>query len=169
MSADIFGRADRLAAITQSIGFTLWQIQELEGCAAQYIVLLTQATPGMGTEAGLALIDKALSKTFGHTIHQLAKAGLLSEELERRFMALLNERNWLVHKSRGENRDAIHGDAAAQRLLDRLGAMECESKALLNQIGSLAEKHVLGAGITRRRIDELTGLLLERWHTGADS
>jgi hypothetical protein len=32
-------KADRLAAITQRIGFALWQIQGLEGVAAQYFVL----------------------------------------------------------------------------------------------------------------------------------
>lgn len=166
MSDDLFQQAERLAAVTQKVGFTLWQIQELEGCAAQYFVLLAQATPRMGLDAGNALVDKALGKTFGQTIHQLAKAGLLSAELEQRFTSLLGERNWLVHKSRRESRDAIYSDSAMMRLINRLEAMEEESRALLRQIGGLTEKHVLGVGITPRQVDEITARLLEQWHTG---
>ena len=96
--------ANRLSAVTQTVGFALWQLQELEGASAQYFVLLAQAEKGMGLVAGAALIEKAQSKTFGATIHQIAKAGLLSPELETRFTNLLAERNWLVHSSRATSR-----------------------------------------------------------------
>ena len=43
--------ADRLAAITQQVGFALWQLQALEGATAQYYVLIAQAVRGMGVEA----------------------------------------------------------------------------------------------------------------------
>ena len=56
-------KADRLAAITQRIGFALWQIQELEGVSAQYFVLVVQAKKGMGLAAGNALEEKAKKKT----------------------------------------------------------------------------------------------------------
>ena len=62
--------ADRLSAITQKVGFALWQLQELEGVSAQYFVLLVQAEKGMGLNEANALIEKAQHKTFGATIHQ---------------------------------------------------------------------------------------------------
>lgn len=167
MDKDLYkARADRLAAVTQRIGFTLWQIQELEGCAAQYFVLIAQAKPGMGLEAGNALVDKALGKTFGQTIHQLTKDGLLSAELERRFVSLLNERNWLVHKSKRESRDAIHSNAAMMKIVNRLEDMAVESGELLRQVGSLTEKYVLSVGIAPSQIDEITTRLLDQWHAG---
>ena len=39
-------KAERLAAITQKVGFTLWQLQELEGATAVYFVLVAQARRG---------------------------------------------------------------------------------------------------------------------------
>jgi len=78
-------KADRLHAVTQRVGFALWQLQELEGASAQYYVLVVHAKPGMGFEAGQALVDKAQSKTFGSTITQLAKAKQLPQEVETRF------------------------------------------------------------------------------------
>jgi hypothetical protein len=76
-----FDRAERLAEITQRVGFTLWQLQELEGVAATYFVLLAAAKRGMGTEAGELLVAKAKGRTFGATITQLQAAGLLAGEL----------------------------------------------------------------------------------------
>lgn len=157
-------KAGRLAAITQRVGFALWQIQELEGVAAQYFALVAQAWKGMGLAAGNALLDKALSKTFGATIHQIAKAGLLSAQLEERLSNLLSERNWLVHKSRAQNRNAIYSDSATEKLVRRIDAMADESNALLKELGVLAERHVNGHGVSEQQIEETALRLLEQWH-----
>jgi uncharacterized protein YutE (UPF0331/DUF86 family) len=100
-------RSDRLSEILQSVGFALWQLQELEDISAKYFVLLTQATQGMGIEAYKPLEDKANKKTFGSSIYEITKKGLISEELQERFSKLLAERNWLVHQSRRDSRNAI--------------------------------------------------------------
>lgn len=156
--------AERLSAITQQIGFTLWQLQELEGVSAQYFVLLAQAEKGMGIAAGRALVEKAQSKTFGATIHQMAKAGLLTPELEVCFTNLLAERNWLVHKSRATSRSAVHNDSAMHELLLRVGVMAEESSKLLDEITTLIESFIQKHGITERHIAETANRLLERWH-----
>lgn len=157
-------KADRLSAITQQIGFVLWQLQELEGVAAQYFVLLTQAHKGMGLAKGNALTEKAQTKTFGSTIHYITKAGLLSSELETRFTNLLAERNWLVHKSRASSRGAILSDSAMQNLLVRLDAMAEESNALLKEIGATAERFVKQHGVSSQYINEKSKELLDQWH-----
>ena len=156
--------AERLSAITRQIGFSLWQLQELEGVSAQYFVLLAQAEKGMGIAAGRALVEKAQSKTFGTTIHQMAKSGLLTPELEVRFTNLLAERNWLIHKSRATSRSAIHSDSAMHELLLRVGAMAEESNRLLDEITVLVESFVRKHGITERHITETANRLLEQWH-----
>jgi len=157
-------KATRLAAITQRIGFALWQIQELEDVVAQYFVLLVQAKKGMGLDAGKALVDKAQNKTFGGTIHQMVKAGLLSPEVEFRFSNLLSERNWLVHKSRRTSRSAIHSNSVAQKLLIRLNSMADESKALLKEIGLVAERYVENQGVSEQKIEAAANQILEQWH-----
>lgn len=67
-------KINRLDAIIKKIGFALWQIQELEGVAAQYFVLLAQAKKGMGLAEGNALVEKAQSKTLGATIKKNYKS-----------------------------------------------------------------------------------------------
>jgi len=154
----------RLAEITQRIGFTLWQIQELEGVSAKYFVLVTLAKKGMGLAAGNVLDEKAKKKTFGATIHQIAKAELLSSEIQNRFANLLAERNWLVHRSRVDSRSAIHSDSEMQRLVDRLDKMAEESLSLLREIGALSEVHVKKHGVSKEDINKKAKELLDQWH-----
>ena len=157
-------KAARLAAVTQKVGFALWQLQELEDIAAQYFVLLVQAKKGMGLAEGNALVEKAQAKTFGATLHQIAKAGLISPEMEERFAKLLAERNWLVHRSRAESRSAIHAGEAMTILVDRLEAMADEALALLKYIGvetsSFGQQH----GVSMQHVEKISKQLLAQWH-----
>jgi len=157
-------KVDRLYAVTQRIGFTLWQIQELESCAAQYFVLVAKAHKGMGSKAGYELLDKALGKTFGATIHAMCQAGLLSSELEAEFRSLLMDRNWLVHKSRSTNRNVIHSDTAAVAFIERLDAMIDHSNSLMEKVLKLTEEHITGLGITQQQIDTEAVRILDEWH-----
>lgn len=118
----------------------------------------------MGIATGRALVEKAQRKTFGSTIHEMAKAGLLTPEREARLTNLLTERNWLVHKSRASSRNAIHNDSAMHKLLLRVGAMAEESNRLLDEIAALVESFVRKHGITERHITETANRLLEQWH-----
>ena len=142
-----FDKAQRLSEITQRVGFTLWQLQELEGVATTYFVLLAEAKRGMGTDAGEILVAKAQGRTFGVTIRQLKTAGLLTAELEQRFRKLLSERNWLVHSSRADSRAAVHSNSEFGALLFRLDRIAEEALALLREIGGLTKRHVISHGV----------------------
>lgn len=160
---DQLAPGNRLAMITQEIGYALWQLQNLEETTAQYFVLLTQAKPQMGIEAGKILFEKASKKTFGTTIHALVKTECLSSEIKRRFIALLKERNWLVHSSLRDNRRAVHEDAAAQKLMTRLIEISDETLVLHKHIGHLIENYTKSCGVSTARIDKLTEELLNEW------
>lgn len=150
--------------MTQHVGFVLWQLQKLEGRAAHYFVLLAQAAPAMGRAAGETLVSKALGKTFGTTIHQMTKALLLDDGLASRFRSLLEERNWLVHRSRAGSRGAIHGEDAMQVLLSRLERIADEAEALLKEVVALARRFVAERGVSKQEIDRATRQLLQQWH-----
>jgi uncharacterized protein YutE (UPF0331/DUF86 family) len=157
-------KADRLRAITQRVGFALWQLQELEGTSAQYFVLVAQAKQGMGLEAGNALVDDAQSKTFGKTITKLVRAKHLPEQVESRFQALVAERNWLVHNSRATSRNAMHDDEACGKLTARLDQIAEEAHLLLKEVGKCAEAFVKKYGVSTAKIDELAAETLNAWH-----
>lgn len=157
-------KAERLQAITQQVGFALWQLQELEGATARFYVLVALATRGMGLEAGQKLDESAQSKTFGTTIHALRKAGKMPEALEAPFLALLKERNWLVHSSRSTSRTAVLSDAKCEALLQRLEQISEEARLLIKKVGASAEQFVASHGVSVQEIDRLTHQVLESWH-----
>jgi hypothetical protein len=164
-TAEYLKAAERLDAITQRVGFALWQLQELEGVAAQCFVLLAQATPGMGEAAAAPLLDAARSRTFGQTCRALANAELLTAELHSGLQGLLRERNWLVHESRITSRAAVHNDAAMQGLLRRVDAIPNAVDHLMPQLVALARVHVSRHGVSQEFVDCHTKLLLDRWYS----
>lgn len=155
---------ERLSMITQSIGFALWQLQELEKSSANYFVLLTLAQKGMGLAKGNILIEKAQANTFGKTIFKLTKAGLLSPELKIRFDNLLIDRNWLVHKSRTDYPSAVYEDLSMRKILSRLEIIANEALALLKEIGIRTESFVKKHGVSPKYIDDMAEKLLKQWH-----
>lgn len=158
-------KANRLAAISQQVGFTLWQIQELENVTAQFYVILGQAEKGMGLEAGNALVEKALQNTFGRNIGNIKKIGLIDTELETRISALLKERNWLVHHSRLDSRNAIYHDSAMNKLLQRLEAITEETSYIIKELGQRCEAFVMKHGVSKNYINEVSQEILKGWRS----
>ena len=119
IDADTVAKASRLEVLARRVGFAVLQIQALESASAQYLVLRSKAIRGMGVDAAQRILDKARKETFGATIGAMKDAGLLSEDLEKRFKALLKERNWIVHRSRTDNSAALASDDSTSALLTR--------------------------------------------------
>ena len=165
-SSQQLASAERLHVVTQRVGFALWQLQELEGMAAQYYVLVALAKRGMGVDAGTALVEDAQSKTFGTTVSKLVKAKHLPAHVEPRLLALLKERNWLVHSSRSTSREATHNDAACRRVVQRLDSIAEEARQLMKVVGMAAEEHAMKHGVPVEKIDELAAQTLKAWHGG---
>ena len=162
-------KADRLDAITKHLGFALWQLQALEDATAQHYVLVALATRAMGIEAGKKLDDSVKGNTFGKTIHALRNAGKMPAATEMRFLALLKERNWLVHSSRATSRTAVLDDQACKLLLVRLEQLAEEARLLLREVGNASEEFVLQNGVPKDEVDRLTQEILNSWHSGTDS
>lgn len=158
-------KANRLSLISEKIGFALWQLQELEGTSAQFFVLLAQASKGMGLDKGNALVENLKGLPFGATVRKIRKEELLSAEMEERLIKLLSERNWLVHRSRGDSRSAIHNDLSMQKLMKRVDTMAYESLLLLKEIGALSKDYVKEHGVTEEYINIKARELLDQWHS----
>ncbi|NBQ68670.1 MAG: hypothetical protein EBU46_07510 [Nitrosomonadaceae bacterium] len=161
-------KAKRLEHIAQRIGFALWQIQELEGVAAQFFVLVAKAEVGMGQEKANALVEEAQNKTFGATVNKLIKGNHLPSELNARFSALLLERNWLVHNSRASSRSAIYHQPDYEQLITKVDSIADESLSLLKELSKQSEIYLLKIGITTEKLQSITEQTLQQWHASRD-
>lgn len=157
-------RTERLVAITQRVGFCLWQLQELEGVAVYFYVLLGLAKPKMGIDKVSPILKTEKARTFGGTIKQLQKAGLLAPELNARFEELLRERNWLVHRSRASSRSAVHHDTHMNILVARLDKIANEAMNLLRQLRILTESASETYDVSIEEVAARTEEILRQWH-----
>lgn len=158
-------KSERFGEICQAIGFTLWQLQTLEGSTAQFFVLVEQAVPQMGEEEGTILVTEAQKKTFGGSITRLAKSDQLPKVLLQRFQALLKERNWLVHSSSADSKKALIDDSAYIAFHRRLESIVDEAAALLKEISTISQQFVLGHGVSKEAIETQLAELLRQWQS----
>jgi len=157
-------RADRLYSVAQRIGFALWQLQELEGVCATYFVLLAEAKPGSRLAAGNRRGAKAKNRTIGTTLRKLRKRKLLDRRLATRLKAILQERNWLVHRSGADGRAAVHSDGNTTQLVARVDSVAEESLALLKEVCRRVERFAKKHGVAEEYTFRTASELLRQWH-----
>ena len=156
-------QADDLAEINQRIGHTIGILQSLEDISAYYFVLKVQASKGMGSLEGTALIERACKETFGATISKIRNAKLLDEDLQKRFDNIKNERNWLVHRSLNSRYQAMENYGALLKLMDRLNTIVRDAKELMARLVSEAELFVLADGIDPSQIEIEASRIRDSW------
>ena len=155
--------SQRLESISEKVGFTLWQIQQLEEVIATTYVLLCKAHKGMGEEAGFELEKLAKHRTFGNLMHKLMKEKVLPPTISGRLNLLLKERNWLVHRSRGDSRKAIYSDDAMCILLMRLDSISEEALLLIKELGNVVKQFVTSHGATEEEMQGEFEKILVKW------
>ncbi|HVS26090.1 MAG TPA: hypothetical protein VHE58_02130 [Burkholderiales bacterium] len=160
---DRLEKADRLAAITQRVGFAVWQLQELEWAAVNYLVMRVHAKRGMGVAAGEALLGAVGKRTFGSVLKELSGAGVLDPTLAAGLTNTLQERNWLVHQSRRDSRGALKSDKDSADLIARLDKIADNALVLLRQVGQLIERYAADSGVPPEFVDRESERLLKQW------
>jgi hypothetical protein len=156
----IAGRLDR---VTSAIGFALWQLQELEWAIAHYVVIRLHAKRGLSPKSGCKTLEEVGKRTFGSLLNELSAAGALEPKLVERLKATLHERNWLVHRSRREDRGVLNSEERCATLVAKLKCIAKEALALLRQVLELAEQQVVQSGVSEEAIDRETARLLAEW------
>lgn len=157
-------KSARLMAVCDRVGFAVWQLQELEAVCAKFLMLRTQLKEGVTEATYDSLVAKALRNTFGVTLRQASDANAFPDTLQERFNTLLGERNWLIHKSRLENRAAYHSDSAAQQLIARVDNISAEVRAIMQEVDRLIDHDAIESGISLDELAERTNQTLAGWH-----
>jgi hypothetical protein len=147
----------------EHVGFATWQLQELETTAAAYLTVRILAYRGIGIARGKVMLKEAESRTFGSLLTKLAKSGVIEKTLALKLGEILEERNWLVHRVRRENRAVLANAQQYDSLIERLEALADRSMELLNLLATDMERYVLHAGVDRTVIDAEADRLARSW------
>ena len=123
-----------------AIGAAVWHIQYLEDALVMFIAMKklkakkneAQRRGGekISVDEARALLDRERRATLGAIYRKAKEAGIIPEEMEERFGAFLNERNWLIHRSKQENSADLYYDDLRVKVLDRISATQSESQEL---------------------------------------
>src|SRR6266446_4881713 len=92
------------ADVTRRVGFAVWQLQALEQVAACHLILVHKASPATAREEVQSMFQKTEKNTLGQLFGQIRDATGNAASFLPRFEALVEERNWLIHRSRHQNR-----------------------------------------------------------------
>ncbi len=155
--------SQRLPHLMCSVGFAIWQLQELENTAAAYVVVRLRETRGVGAERGSEVAAQVERRTLGSLISELRKAGVVPEELAVGLTELLHERNWLVHSARRETRGALSDEARFGDLIVRLEMTADRALTLTIQLARVIDEFVRQTGVSPALLDAEAERLARSW------
>ncbi len=156
-------RAGLLTALLERVGYTFWQLSECEDAVAQYLVVRLKATKGMGEEPGTKLLESVRRRTFGSLLKELRDNGVLPPALQGRIEELLEERNWLVHRSKRESRGVLFKSEQFDQLVARLATIADEALAVQKLVAEAIEEYVVGNGVDRAQIETEAARVVREW------
>ena len=140
-----------------------WQLQELETTTATYVVLRLRKSRGIGRERARKLLEEAEKRTFGTLLKELRKAEALPELVGERLAMALEDRNWLVHRSRRENRGVLNKPQMYVNLVERLDRIAKNALAFNKELAAEVRAHVLKTGISEQVLDREADRLAKGW------
>ena len=162
-AVDELTKANLLAELMQRVGFALWQLQELETTTATYVVLRLREARGIGRERARELVKDAEKQTFGTLLRELKHKGVLSKAAADKLFTALENRNWLVHRSRRESRGILNKPQLYMGLVERLEQIAADALALNKELAAQVKAHVLQAGISEKVLEQEADRLAKAW------
>jgi hypothetical protein len=149
--------------ITRCVGFAVWQLQLLEQVAACYLILVHKAEPTTAREQVQTMFAKAEKKTLGQLFGEIRDSSKGAATFLPRLEALVDERNWLVHRSRHQNRKDLYSPERRQALIDRIEALAAEALSIAKEFENATEEHLLSFGVSKAELDARAAAIYRDW------
>ena len=96
-------------------------------------------------------------------LKKLSGATEISDDFESRLSKFLNERNWLIHRSRREKHTVLYNPAKLRSLCNRIDAIAVEALDLNKLFCEYVLSWTESQGIKRQQIDEVANLIVKYW------
>jgi hypothetical protein len=158
---------NEFSELTSFVGYGIWQIQVLEQVLGSYLVMVHQITTDKARTEIETMFVKAAKHTLGQLFIAIRKTGGGPESLLPRLERFIVERNWLVHRSRQENRTDLYSPAKRTALRQRLCAIADEALSLMKAFQQATEDHLIGQGVTKTEIDARAKQIRKEWTESA--
>jgi hypothetical protein len=154
----------QLHKVHESIGFALWHIQAFENTLVHYLIMVFKLSPGVASSEAYAIFDQTSKKTLGQLLSELRKYNDITPDLDQRLKRFLDERNWLVHRSRYENHTDLYTPVKLEFLFQRLESLTEEALNLNKTFCKLLELYLIDNDIVNKeQIEKKAQEVLNNW------
>lgn len=158
--------AEEFSDVASYIGHAVWQIQVLEETVALHLVLVHKADAKTARRDVATMFAKASEQTLGQLLGGIRDTGKAPSDLLSRLAHFVNERNWLIHRSRHENREDLYSDTRRPQLVARISAVADEALSLLTTFQNLTDTHLIARGMDLAKMHARAEEIYREWTTG---
>jgi hypothetical protein len=155
--------ADKFADVTALVGYTVWQIQILERVLASHLVMVHKLQLGAARTEVESMFHKVGKQTLGQLFRAIENEGGAPAALLPRLKQFVDERNWLVHRSRHDNRKDIYTARPRLRLSQKISTIADEAFSLAKAFQEATEKHLIACGMSKADIDLRAQQIMRDW------
>ena len=92
-------------------------------------------------------LERERKGTLGSIYGRAKDEGIIPENMKVRFETFLNERNWLIHKSRTESSTHLYNDILRNKMLNRIKTICNESMKLKRLLFEEFQSFLISEGI----------------------
>ena len=156
-------RAEQFYEVAALIGHAVWQIQVLEETVAVHLVLVHKADAKTARREVEAMFAKASKQTLGQLFGAIRDTGKSHSDLLSQLEHFVDERNWLIHRSRLENRKDLNSPTKRPQLVARISGIADEALSLMTAFQDLTETHLIARGMDRAKIQARAEEIYREW------
>jgi len=154
---------EEFSDVASFVGHAVWQIQVLEETVALHLVMVHKVDAKTARRDTEKMFARASKQTLGQLFGAIRDIGKSPSDLLSRFERFVDERNWLIHRSRHENRKDLYSDTRRPQLVARISAVADEALSLLTAFQDLTEAHLIARGMDRAKMKPRAEDVLREW------
>jgi hypothetical protein len=141
--------AQRLFPIFQSVGYAVLQAQTVEDALGIHLALVYDLKPGVARAEAEAVFSAYSGRTLGQLLNTARQKATFPPELVTNLDAFKVDRNWLVHRSRPDQRIATKSDVSTNEFCERVSTIGHRAADLQQRIQQVTEEHLVSTGYAR--------------------
>lgn len=138
---------EELDSFYRAIGAAIWHIQYFEDALVSFVVLKRHKRNPTAERKAYDRLERERRGTLGSIYGRAKDEGIIPKEMEARFETFLNERNWLIHRSKAESSSDLYNDNLRTRMINRIIFIQEESLKLKQFIFEKMEAFVRAHGV----------------------
>jgi hypothetical protein len=158
--------SEEYAEVASFVGHAVWQIQVLEETAAVHLVMVHKTDAKTARSDVETMFAKASKQTLGQLFGAIRDSSKSHSDILSRLERFVGERNWLIHRSRHENRKDLDSDTRRPQLVARIKAVADDALSLLTDFQEVTERYLIDRGMDRAKMQARADEIYREWKAG---